>query len=369
MQMVMKRVNQKSKGDQRMIEQVVLSFANTRLDHLHCTSPSIIGVLDTTDPLDPTFRLLDSNSQIYFQSVPIENNVFSIVDKLIQIFINKYKNESWKFCHDTPFVMPDTLRIIYPGKTSHIRRLWRNEKHSSHGIDKKDPPENHITVTQTGHLIDELLFDLEVPYILTWGDETSEASAERVRKENNGNGRIPDCRLRIVMQKKQVEIMVIESCRKGADENKILNDREKMIRMLKDAYERLERELINYTTTNITSDIEKQFNNIDLFAIQSIGYSKFILFTFNSVNGIFYRLQKFAVVTIPFSPSQAKNVENFILTLLKFRLAIDRSATNIANINENVRKNRKDLYSVISNTTKHNHILPKYITPNTPPRS
>jgi hypothetical protein len=48
------------------------------------------------------------------------------------------------------------------------RRLWRNDKHPSHVMDKKNPPENHITVTQTGHLIDELLFDLEVPYILTW---------------------------------------------------------------------------------------------------------------------------------------------------------------------------------------------------------
>lgn len=71
--------------------------------------------------------------------------------------------------------------------------------------------------------------------ITTFNFRDAEASAEQVRKDNNGNGRISDCRLRIVMQKKQIEIMVIESCRKGAGENKIINDREKMIRMLKDA--------------------------------------------------------------------------------------------------------------------------------------
>ncbi|CAG8585116.1 16041_t:CDS:2, partial [Cetraspora pellucida] len=209
-----------------------------------------------------------------------------------------------------------------------------------HDMDKRNPPENHITVTQTGHLIDELFFGLDAPYILTW------------------DGRIPDFRLRVIIPKRKVKTMVGESCRNGADENKVTGDREKMIRMMKDVKERLERELVNYKTTDINYEIREQFNDIDLFAIQSIGYTKLALFIFDLVGGIFYRLRKFAVVSIPFSPSQAEDVENFIFTLLKFR---------IIKINETVRKYRKELYSIISNTSEYRQMLPNYVTPLSPP--
>ncbi|CAG8764289.1 1666_t:CDS:2, partial [Racocetra persica] len=317
MQKAMKQASWMSKDKQHKIEQVVDAFTKTKLERLHFTSPSVIGVLDTTNSHDPTFSLLSSKDRTYFKKVMIDDTVFSIVDKLVQLFVKTYKNETWEFCHDVPFVVPEALQGHVSkqdesyvrcaiGLLNRLRHFWRNEKHPVHGMDKKNPPENHITVTQTGHLIDELFFGLDAPYILTWGDETSEASAERIHKENNRNGRIPDFRLRIVIPKRKVEIMVGESCRNGADDNKVTGDREKMIRMMKDAEERLERELVNYKITDINHEIREQFSDIDLFAIQSIG-------------GIFYRLRKFAVVSIPFSPSQAEDVEDFILTLLKFR--------------------------------------------------
>ncbi|CAG8662009.1 1704_t:CDS:2 [Ambispora gerdemannii] len=377
MQKAMKQASWMSKDEQHKVKQVVDAFIKTKLERLHFTSPSVIGVLDTTNSHDPTFSLLSSKDRTYFKKVMIEDTVFSIVDKLVQFFVKTYKNINWEFCHDVPFVVPEDLQghvskqdepyAFALTSVQFSRHFWRNEKHPGHDMDKRNPPENHITVTQTGHLIDELFFGLDAPYILTWGDETSEASAERIHKENNRNGRIPDFRLRVVIPKRKVEIMVGESCRNGADENKVTGDREKMIRMMKDVKERLERELVNYKTIDINREIREQYSDIDLFAIQSIGYTKLALFTFDLVGGIFYRLRKFAVVSIPFSPSQAEDVENFIFTLLKFRFAVNRSATKIIKINETVRKRRKELYSIISNTSEYRQMLPNYVTPLSPP--
>ncbi|CAG8725098.1 25182_t:CDS:2 [Dentiscutata erythropus] len=103
-----------------------------------------------------------------------------------------------------------------------------------------------------------------------------------------------------------------------------------MVRIVKDAGERLERELVNYKITDIKHKIREQFSNIDIFTIQSI------------------------VVSIPFSLFQAVNMEDFIFTLLKFW---------IININESVRKSRKELYLIISNTSEYRQMLPNYITP------
>ncbi|CAG8702033.1 2119_t:CDS:2, partial [Racocetra fulgida] len=184
-----KQASWMSKDKQHKIEQVVDAFTKTKLERLHFTSPSVIGVLDTTNSHDPTF---------------------------IQLFVKTYKNETWEFCHDVPFVVPEALQ---------------------------------------GHVSKQ---------------DESYASAERIHKENNRNGRIPDFRLRIVIPKRKVEIMVGESCRNGADDNKVTGDREKMIRMMKDAEERLERELVNYKITDINHEVREQFSDIDLFAIQSI---------------------------------------------------------------------------------------------------
>ena len=43
---------------------------------------------------------------------------------------------------------------------------------------------------------------------------------------------------------------------------------------------------------------------------------------FDMVQGIFYRLRKFATVLIPYSPKNDKSIDNFIITLLKFRVCI-----------------------------------------------
>ncbi|CAG8857249.1 19734_t:CDS:2, partial [Gigaspora margarita] len=53
------------------------------------------------------------------------------------------------------------------GLLNELRILWRNEKHPDNIMEKKDPCENHITITQTGRIIEELFFNLEVPYIST----------------------------------------------------------------------------------------------------------------------------------------------------------------------------------------------------------
>jgi len=52
----------------------------------------VIGVLDTTDAFDPMFKKLSYNDKMYYKAVSIEENVFSIVDKLVQIFIAMYKD-------------------------------------------------------------------------------------------------------------------------------------------------------------------------------------------------------------------------------------------------------------------------------------
>ncbi|CAG8473628.1 2392_t:CDS:2, partial [Gigaspora margarita] len=101
------------------------------------------------------------------------------------------------------------------------------------------------------------------------------ASTKHIYKENNRNGCIPDFCLRVVIPKKKVEIMVSKK-----------------------------RKLVNYKTTDINHEIREQFSDIDLFAIQLIGYTKLALFIFDLVDRIFYRLQKFVVVSISFSPSQ-----------------------------------------------------------------
>ncbi|CAG8854739.1 24071_t:CDS:2, partial [Gigaspora margarita] len=78
-------------------------------------------------------------------------------------------------------------------------------------------------------------------------------------------------------------------------------------------------------------------------------YTKFDLFVFDLVSGVFYRLRRFTTLSIPFSPSHAEKVEPFIMTLLKFRHAICKSATEIAGIAEAIRRDRKELYSIIAN--------------------
>ncbi|CAG8578124.1 9815_t:CDS:2, partial [Racocetra fulgida] len=194
-----------SKDGQHKIEQVVDAFIKTKVERLHFTSPSVIGVFDTTNSHDPTF-------------------------------------------------MPEDLQ---------------------------------------GHVLKQDKSYMSITYNIR-GDET--------------NGRIPDFRLRVVIPKKKVEIMVGESCRNGADENK-------------DAEERLEREIVNYKIKDINCEIREQFNDIDLFAIQSIGYTKLALFVFDLVDGIA------------------------------------------------IRKGRKELYPIFSNTSEYHQILPNYVTPLSPPHN
>ncbi|CAG8756961.1 4610_t:CDS:2, partial [Ambispora leptoticha] len=88
-----------------------------------------------------------------------------------------------------------------------------------------------------------------------------------------------------------------------------------------DAEERLEREIVNYKIKDINCEIREQFNDIDLFAIQSIGYTKLALFVFDLVDGIA------------------------------------------------IRKGRKELYPIFSNTSEYHQILPNYVTPLSPPHN
>ncbi|CAJ0824736.1 13398_t:CDS:2 [Entrophospora sp. SA101] len=84
-----------------------------------------------------------------------------------------------------------------------------------------------------------------------------------------------------------------------ANLEKITSDHEKMIRMLKDANKRLEREIAN--SSEISPKTKEKFTNINLFVIQLI-------------------------VLIPYSPKNDKSVDDFIITLLIFRKAVDDSA-------------------------------------------
>ncbi|RIB23890.1 hypothetical protein C2G38_2032325 [Gigaspora rosea] len=167
MQEAMRLQASRFNNDERQkLEQVVNAFVKTKLGSLHFSSPSVIGVLDTTNSKDPTFSLLNSESRSYFKKITIEDTVFSIADKLAQKFVNTYKNENWEFCNDVPFEVPEALQCRV-SKQDESYAFVLTSMYPDHGMDSKDPPENHITITQTGHLIDEFLFSLDVPYILT----------------------------------------------------------------------------------------------------------------------------------------------------------------------------------------------------------
>ena len=62
------------------------------------------------------------------------------------------------------------------------------------------------------------------------GDETSESSAKQVRNNGSGNGHISDYQLWVITpwggRKKSLEILIAESCRETADNNKISNNKE-----------------------------------------------------------------------------------------------------------------------------------------------
>ncbi|CAG8719980.1 2947_t:CDS:1, partial [Racocetra persica] len=85
------------------------------------------------------------------------------------------------------------------------------------------------------------------------GDKISKSSAKQVHNNENcnSNGRIADYWLWVIVllkgKKKQLEILVTKSCREIANKNKISNNKEKIIRMLEDVYEQLERELADNT--------------------------------------------------------------------------------------------------------------------------
>ncbi|CAJ0752526.1 6979_t:CDS:2 [Entrophospora sp. SA101] len=100
-------------------------------------------------------------------------------------------------------------------------------------------------------------------------------------------------------------------------------DHEKMIRMLKDANKRLEREIAN--SSEISPKTKEKFTNINLFVIQLI-------------------------VLIPYSPKNDKSVDDFIITLLIFRKAVDDSARVISDIDKEIHK--RHFYSIISDKTK-----------------
>ncbi|CAG8450476.1 122_t:CDS:2 [Scutellospora calospora] len=254
MQEMMNKTKWTNKEDRYKTENVVNTFVNTSLNYLYWMSSSVIGILDTTNPFDATFKLLK-------------------FDKRLGV------------CYKFSFMVPKNL-------------LFQTTQ------------EDNVYVKCAIGLLNEL------------GDETSESSAERVRNNDNcnGNGHIPDYRLRVT-----------------------------------DVYERLERESADDTVVNIYSEINKQFTKINLFAIQPI------------VNSVFYRLQKFVTLSIPFSSSHAKKVEPFIMSLLKFQRAIGKSATKIAGIAEAIRRDRKELYSIITNSCERTRILLRFTTPSTPP--
>src|SRR6185369_1163919 len=80
--------------------QIVDAFVNTEMKQLHWMSPSVIGVLDTTNPFDPTFKSLKAKEKTLSKEIIIEKTVFLIVDVLVRLFVTTYKDQDWKFCHD-----------------------------------------------------------------------------------------------------------------------------------------------------------------------------------------------------------------------------------------------------------------------------